>query len=199
MPYDRRFNSIRSRAETFVESGMRWTGGRESLIGMAIGIWLLLAAPGALAGTPGEVMVGEPLREAQMNGIAGPGAKLSSFRGKPLLINVWASWCGPCRDEIASLDRLARRYNGREFNVIGVSTDDDPAAAAAFVRQYGISFANYIDHKLLLENMLGANRLPLTLLIDADGRVIKKIAGSRNWDSPEALNLITQAFRLKKT
>jgi len=46
--------------------------------------------------------------------------------------------------------------------------------------------------------MLGANRLPLTLLIDADGRVIKKIAGSRNWDSPEAVNLITQAFRLKK-
>lgn len=177
---------------------MGWTKGQRSVMGIAIGTWLLLAAPGTQAGTPGEVMVGELLREAQMNGIAGAGAKLSSFRGKPLLINVWASWCGPCRDEIASLDRLARRYNGREFNVIGVSTDDDPAAAAAFFRQYGISFANYIDHKLLLENMLGANRLPLTLLIDADGRVIKKIAGSRNWDSPEALNLITQAFRLKK-
>jgi thiol-disulfide isomerase/thioredoxin len=176
---------------------MGWISGLRSAMGMAAGIWLLFVAPVVAAGTPGEVMVGEQLREAQMNGIAGPGARLSSFRGKPLLINVWASWCGPCRAEIASLDRLARRYNGREFNVIGISTDDDAAAAAAFVRQYGISFANYIDHKLLLENMLGADRLPMTLLIDADGRVIKKIAGSRSWDSPEAVNLITQAFRLK--
>jgi peroxiredoxin len=99
---------------------------------------------------------------------------------------------------MGSLERLARRYNGRDFTVIGISTDDDPVAAAAFLRKSGVSFANYIDHRLVLENMLGANRLPLTLLIDADGRVIKKIAGSRNWDSPEAVNLITQAFRLKK-
>lgn len=176
---------------------MRWKSGRQSLIGMAISIGLLLAMSGAMAGTPGEVTVGQPLREASMNGIAGPAANLSSFRGKPLLINVWASWCGPCRAEIGSLDRLARRYNGREFNIIGISTDDDPAAAASFVRQYKISFANFIDHKLLLENMLGADRLPLTLLVDADGRVIKKIAGSRTWDSPEAINLIIQAFRLK--
>ena len=176
---------------------MGWTNGVRSAMGFAIGTWLLLAAPGTQAGTPGEVMVGELLREAPMNGIAGPGANLSSFRGKPLLINVWASWCGPCRAEVGSLERLARRYNGREFNIIGISTDDDPAAAAAFVRQYGISFANYLDRKLLLENMLGADRLPLTLLVDADGRVIKKIAGSRAWDSPEAINLIIQAFRLK--
>lgn len=188
---------MRLRAKTFREWDMRRTGGLRSWVGRAFGYWLLLAVPAVLAGTPGEVLVGEPLREAQMTGIAGAGAKLSSFRGKPLLINVWASWCGPCRDEIASLDRLARRYNGREFNVIGISTDDDSAAAAAFVRQYKISFANFIDHKLLLENMLGANRLPLTLLVDADGRVIKKIAGSRAWDSPESINLITQAFRLK--
>ena len=176
---------------------MGWTIRMRSAISLAIGAWLLLAAPGVQAGTPGEVMVGQPLREAPMNGIAGPGANLSSFRGKPLLINVWASWCGPCRAEIGSLERLARRYNGREFNIIGISTDDDPAAAAAFVRQYGVSFANYLDRKLLLENMLGADRLPLSVLVDADGRVIKKIAGSRAWDSPEAINLITQAFRLK--
>jgi hypothetical protein len=60
-----------------------------------------------------------------------------------------------------------------------------------------LSFWNYIDRNLQLENMLGADRLPLTLLVDADGRVIKKIAGSRAWDSPESINLITQAFRLK--
>lgn len=188
---------MRLRAKTFREWDMRRTGGLRSLIGRAFGCWLLLAVPAALAGTPGEALVGEQLREAQMNGIAGGGAKLSSFRGKPLLINVWASWCGPCRDEMGSLERLAGHYAGREFAVIGISTDDDHAAAARFLRQSGVSFANYIDRNLVLENMLGANRLPLTLLVDADGRVIKKIAGSRAWDSPESINLITQAFRLK--
>lgn len=67
----------------------------------------------AFAGTPGEIPVGDQLPEASLNNLAGGTAKLSAFRGKPLLINVWASWCGPCREEMGSLDRLARRYGGR--------------------------------------------------------------------------------------
>jgi thiol-disulfide isomerase/thioredoxin len=156
----------------------------------------LFASGLAQAGTPGEVAVGEVLRDAEMRPLSGAGARLSVYRGKPLLINVWASWCGPCRAEMASLDRLAQRFDGKQFNMIGISTDDDQAAAAAFLKTYRVTFRNYIDRNLLLENMLGANRLPLTLLVDADGRVIKKIAGSRVWDSPEAINLLTQAFRL---
>jgi thiol-disulfide isomerase/thioredoxin len=152
---------------------------------------------GALAATPGEVPVGAQLPEAQLNGLVGSAAKLSSYRGKPLLINVWASWCGPCREEMGSIERLSRRYGGKAFNVVGISTDDDYAAAARFVKVSGVSFPNYIDRNLVLENMLGANRLPLTVLVDGEGRVIKKISGSRAWDSPEAINLITQAFRLK--
>ena len=152
---------------------------------------------GVLAATPGEIPVGALLPEAQLNGLVGSPGKLSSFRGKPLLINVWASWCGPCRDEMGSIERLSRRYGGKTFNIIGISTDDDYAAAAKFVKVSGVSFPNFIDRNLVLENMLGANRLPLTVLVDAEGRVIKKISGSRAWDSPEAINLITQAFRLK--
>lgn len=169
------------------------TGGRI----LAILFLSLLFAAGVFAATPGEVLVGEPLRDAELRGLVGRNAKLSAFRGKPLLINVWASWCGPCRAEMASIAKLAGRYDGKEFNIIGISTDDDREAAAAFLKRAGLRFRNYIDHNLLLENMLGADRLPLTLLVDADGRVIKKIAGSRAWDSPESINLITQAFRLK--
>jgi thiol-disulfide isomerase/thioredoxin len=151
----------------------------------------------AIAATPGEVPVGALLPEAQLNGLVGTAGKLSSFRGKPLLINVWASWCGPCREEMGSLERLFQHYGGKAFNIVGISTDDDQAAAASFLKISKVSFPNYIDRNLVLENMLGANRLPLTILVDSDGRVIKKIAGSRAWDSPETINLITQAFRLK--
>jgi len=151
----------------------------------------------AFAGTPGEIPVGGQLPEASLSNLAGGMTKLSSFRGKPLLINVWASWCGPCRDEMGSLDRLSRRYGGKEFNIIGISTDDDRAAAVRFINTSKIPFLNFIDRNLVLENMLGADRLPLTVLVDADGNVIKRIAGSRAWDSPESINLIVNAFRLR--
>jgi len=148
----------------------------------------------ALADTPGEVKAGSLLREATLNGLIGKSRKLSEFRGKPLIINVWASWCGPCREEMGSLDRLARRYNGKKFNVIGISTDDDDKAAAAYVKQAGISFETFIDSKVFWENMLGANTLPLTLLVDAKGRVLRKVHGSQEWDSPEYLGFIGETF-----
>lgn len=147
------------------------------------------------AATPGEVMVGENLREARLDGLLGSAAKLSDFRGKPLVINIWASWCGPCRAEMGSLERLAKRHGGKSFKVIGISTDDDRIAAQGFLWFAKISFPNFIDHDQVLENMLGANKIPLTVLVNAEGRVVKKISGAKAWDSPAAVEMIEQAFR----
>ena len=151
----------------------------------------------AFAKTPGEVEVGSVLREAQLQGLSGPAKNLSAFRGKPLVINVWASWCGPCREEMGSLERLARRYGGKQFNVIGISTDDYRDRAAGFLQRSNTTFSNFIDSKLLMENMLGAAQIPLTLLVDAQGRVLGKFYGAKQWDSPEALEAIGQAFHIK--
>lgn len=163
--------------------------------------WLLLGLTGpgtlAFAKTPGEVEVGSVLREATMKGLSGPSRQLSHYHGKPLIINVWASWCGPCQQEMPSLERLARSKLGQQFAVIGISTDDFPEAAGAFLKRYRTSFSHYIDQKLLLENMLGADRLPLTLLVDAQGRVLAKYVGAKEWDNPQAMSLIGQAFHLK--
>ncbi len=148
----------------------------------------------AVAATPGEVPVGGVLRDVPMQGLTGPSKLLSDLRGKPLIINVWASWCGPCRAEMGSLERLARRDGGRKFTVIGISTDDYPERAKAYLQQAGTSFSHYIDSRLLLENMLGADRIPLTLLVDAKGRVIGKYYGAKEWDSPEARAVIGKAF-----
>ena len=98
---------------------------------------------------------------------------------------------------LGSLERLARRFNGKQFTIIGVSTDDDARAAAAFIARAGVSFDNYLDRNLVLEHMLGANTIPLTVLVDAKGRVVEKVHGSREWDSPEALQLIGRAFGKK--
>ena len=153
---------------------------------------------GAYAKTPGEVEVGSQLREAPLYGFAGDYRKLSELRGRPLIINVWASYCGPCREEMGSLQRLAWRYGGAQFNIIGVSTDDYVDRAEMFLRITNTSgFSNFIDHKLMLENMLGANKIPTTLLVDGSGKVLARYIGTRQWDSPESLSLISKAFGVR--
>ncbi len=160
--------------------------------------WLIAVTPGASAKTPGEVEVGGYLREAPLYGFFGDYRKLSEFRGKPLIINVWASWCGPCRAEMGSLEKLSRRFGRNQLSVIGISTDDDASAAGRFLSIARITFDNYLDRNLLLENMLGASTIPLTILVDAQGRVVEKINGARDWDSPESLSMIARTLNLKK-
>jgi len=151
--------------------------------------------PEAYAKTPGEVDIGGAVREATLQGLNGRSRKLSEFHGRPLIINVWASWCGPCRQEMASLERLAWLDLARHFNIIGISTDDDPAQAGAWLKAANATISQFVDTRLQMENMLGASRLPLTVLVDAAGRVVDKIYGAREWDSPESLQLIRKAFR----
>jgi thiol-disulfide isomerase/thioredoxin len=181
-----------------------WAGaasGRDRCVFLvkAVLLWVasVLASEAALAGTPGEVEVGGTLRNAPLYGFAGDFRWLNEFRGKPLIINVWASWCAPCRAEMGSLERLSRRYGGKQFNIIGISTDDDADAAYTFIMTAGITFDNYLDQKLMLENMLGANAIPLTLLIDGQGRVLKKVRGAQPWDSPEFVEMIGKTFGVK--
>jgi thiol-disulfide isomerase/thioredoxin len=169
---------------------------RALIAACALAVGLLMGVSNAAA-TPGEVKVGSVLREATMRGLNGPDQKLSAFRGKPLIINVWASWCPPCIAEMGSLERLAWSELGQQFTVIGISTDDYPEAAKGFLRKSSATLNHYIDRQLELENMLGADRLPLTLLVDANGRVLNKVVGAREWDGRQAMALISSTFGLK--
>ena len=154
----------------------------------------LMSVPLGRAETLGEVRIGDSLREATIQGLNGPSRKLSEFRGKPLVINVWASWCGPCRAEMASLERLAWGDQAGKYNVIGISTDDDRAQAETWLKGSNATISQFIDRGLLMEHMLGASRLPLTVLVGPDGVVLNKIYGARQWDSPDALRLIGETF-----
>jgi thiol-disulfide isomerase/thioredoxin len=175
---------------------------------IAVSLYLVAAHAGAGAGPaadPGvgaapaqEVAIGAPLRDALLTGLNGPSRLLSAYRGKPLLINVWASWCGPCQAEMASLERLAWRDRSRYFAIIGISTDDDAERAGRFLNLSNATISHFLDRSLEMEHMLGASRLPLTVLIDADGRVLAKIYGARQWDGSDALRLIDEAFRSKR-
>src|SRR5579862_4563329 len=100
----------------------------------AAGLLALLALPswGAREHTE-TVPVGERLPDAVLEGLNRPPRRLIEFRGRPLLINVWASWCGPCGAEMASLERLAWNDERGDFAIIGISTDDDAEQARAWL------------------------------------------------------------------
>ncbi len=152
--------------------------------------------PISTAPVPHRVSDGQLLREVTLHGLNGPSRRLSSYRGKPLIINVWASWCGPCREESASLERLAWSPLGASFAVIGISTDDYAENAQGWLRQSNATLNHYLDHQLEMETMLGADHLPLTVLVDADGRVLRRVTGAQEWDGAEAVRMIRSTFHL---
>ena len=102
----------------------------------------LLVCTGAWAQ---EVPIGGTLPNATLQGLNGPTRHLSDYRGKPLLINVWASWCGPCREEMASLERLAWLDKKPQFAIIGISTDDLAEHAASLLVRTNATIAHFID------------------------------------------------------
>jgi thiol-disulfide isomerase/thioredoxin len=168
--------------------------GRSFAVGACSLLFLAAPAVAAAPGAPAPVAVGRVLPDAVMIGLNGPHRSLSSYRGRPLIINVWASWCGPCRAEAASFERLAQSKAGSRYVVIGISTDDYRDEASKWLKYSNATLNHYIDSGLLLEHMLGASSIPLTVLVDASGRVVARFPGAREWDSAESIGMIERAF-----
>jgi thiol-disulfide isomerase/thioredoxin len=163
-------------------------------VSLAIFLVCLVLTNLAFPDSISEVSIGGRLQDATLQGLNGPSRRLSTFRGKPLIINVWASWCGPCREEMASLERLAWLNQRPYFAIIGISTDDYADKAKSLLKTTNATISHYIDAGLKMENMLGASKLPLTVLVAADGRVLAKVYGAKQWDQPDELRFIDNTF-----
>lgn len=122
--------------------------------------------------------------------------ELSAFRGRVILVNLWATWCGPCRHEMPSLDRLQAARGGKDFEVVAISVDrGGPTVAQGFLDEVGAtSLALYIDQTTRIGRSMGAFGLPLTIILDRQGREIARLVGPAEWDSPEALAFIDAAI-----
>lgn len=112
---------------------------------------------------------------------------LADFRGKVVLLNIWATWCGPCRREMPSLDRLKKSLGGADFEVVALSIDrSGTAAVRKFYADVGIrNLAIYIDSSGKVTRELATIGVPATLLIDRDGREIGRLIGPAEWDEPD--------------
>ena len=122
----------------------------------------------------------------------GRGMTLRDLRGKVILLNVWATWCPPCRKEMPTLDRLQAKLGGPDFEVVALSIDrGGPFVVRAFYEEIGISaLPIYLDETTDAATELGVVALPVTLLIDREGREIGRKIGPAEWDSPEIVTLI---------
>lgn len=111
---------------------------------------------------------------------------LDALRDRPVLVNLWATWCPPCRREMGSLERMSRRV-GDAIRVVGISVDEDLNLAREFVRKEGVTFVNLTDPGMrALRGPLSVTTLPETVLVKPDGQIVLRIRGARAWDD-EAL------------
>jgi len=118
---------------------------------------------------------------------------LDDYRGKVLLVNVWATWCLPCRVEMPSIERLQRRFAGTDFRVVAVSVDkDDPGVVNDFVRDLGLTFDVLHDREGAIERLYRTTGVPESFVIDRHGVIVKKVIGAAEWDGPVHETLITR-------
>lgn len=122
---------------------------------------------------------------------------IEAFKGKVVLLNLWATWCGPCREEMPSLDRLQKELGSDKFEVVAVSVDKNGFdKAREFMAGINVkSLAYYSDPTARAASHVKAIGMPATLLVDAEGREIGRLMGPAEWDSPDAKRLIEAALQ----
>ena len=137
---------------------------------------------------------GKPAPEAMFSDPDGDLIRLAEFKGSPLLVNLWASWCAPCVKELPTLDALAKARDGK-LGVITVSEDMAPhSSVVAFLNNLNVeTLGSYHDPKMALMGALGAQVLPTTVLFDSEGREVWRYVGDLDWTGAEAAELLKEA------
>jgi len=131
---------------------------------------------------PAELLIlPESVRERQIKMLDNGSFRLSDFQGKVVVINLWASWCGPCRREVPEYEKVRKAYAGRNVEFIGLTTEDQRTSSdrvKKFLREINFGFRlGWADHETARTLMNGKNAIPQTLVIDADGRIVNHWTG----------------------
>ncbi|MGQ0556554.1 MAG: TlpA family protein disulfide reductase [Nitrospiraceae bacterium] len=124
--------------------------------------------------------------------IEGRTIESSQLRGHIVLVNFWATWCGPCKEEMPALKRLKEHFAGKSFELLAVTTDQQVEGIRTFVRALGLEFPVLLDDTKDVSAAFGVRGLPTTVLIDQQGRLVGRAVGPRAWDSAESVALVRQ-------
>jgi len=172
-----------------------------------VAVALLLAVMAAVAAGQDEFKAGEfiplaplqPAPEVAFTDMAGNPAALADFKGKLLLVNLWATWCQPCLREMPSLERL-QASQGDQLIVAAISEDRGGAKVVEpFVAKLGLDRVKvYLDPKSEVGHAFAVRGLPTTAVIDADGKLVGRVEGAAEWDMPKMLMALTPFLPARK-
>jgi peroxiredoxin len=147
-------------------------------------LWLaMLGMHGAQAQTP-RPWTGGATPPLALRDLEGHTHRLESYRGKVVLVNFWATWCAPCREEMPSIEQLRRTMEGEAFVVLAVNVGESASAARAFAETMPLGFALLLDPDTNVSRAWGARALPATYIVGADGRIRYSYFGALDWSSP---------------
>ncbi|MFN0217274.1 MAG: TlpA family protein disulfide reductase [Hyphomicrobium sp.] len=139
----------------------------------------------------------EPVPNITFQDSTGAPRSLADFKGKTVLLNLWATWCAPCRKEMPGLDRLQQALGGDKFEVVALSLDRQGAEASQkFLTDVGATTLKlYVDPTAKQGTALQILGMPTTILIDAEGRELGRLSGEAEWDSDDAKKMIEAAIK----
>ena len=117
---------------------------------------------------------------------------LADYRGQVVMLNVWATWCLPCRVEMPSIEELHKSYGPKGLKIVAISIDDPgtDAGIRAFAKQYGLTFEILHDPRGEITDLYDIDGYPETFIVGRDGVIRKKLMSANNWNSPEARSLV---------
>lgn len=149
-------------------------------------------APGEPEKGPSRAHAGEAMPDAQLFNADDEKATLSEAAGKPLLVNLWASWCAPCVKELPTLDALSRQPGAPKIIVVSEDIGERPSVEA-FLKSHGITdLESWRDPQMALSGALKVQVMPTTVYYDAAGKEIWRYTGDLDWTSPEASRLLAE-------
>lgn len=158
------------------------------IAGLVIIILLQLNKSGIRFTSRPTVKIGAPAPDFTFADLNGSMVRLSDYRGKIVLVNIWATWCPPCIDEMPSMQKLYQEFKDSDFEILAVSVDAHGAKVVApFMQKHNLTFPALLDAEATIKEAYGATGVPESFIIDRDGILIRKIIGPLDWASPEIL------------
>ncbi len=164
-------------------------------VGWAIALACALAGCGG-SKPPDRLVDGQRFPPLSLTGIDGNKVSVASFQGKFVVLNVWATWCPPCRKELPSLQRLSRTLDEKRFAVIGLSLDQDDVLIREYLIDKKVTYPNFMDRDMHIANgVLGMGVYPDTFFIGPDGIFVGRVVGATQWDDPRVVRALEAAFQ----
>ncbi len=168
------------------------------LIVILVGILILLQTKDSFYHPSGisRLTKGRPAPNFSLSGLDGQTVSLTDYKGKVVLLNIWATWCPPCVEEMPSMEKLYQELRGDGFEILAVSIDESGAKdVRPFMKKHKLSFPALTDAEGIIKGLYQTTGVPESFVIDKDGTLLEIVIGPRDWAAPEVIRYFQSLIR----